>query len=190
MLFRSAGSTATVASLQWWGSSEYIASQQPWNETALSSNIAAFQISILSTDNTPTNRFNVVQSWIIGTNAVTQTLNGTFVPVTYSPVFQLSATLGGAAALGAGNYIVSIGALLNDPNGDAFAWTDGVADGSLPSTQCWATVGEVASQWGTWSRVTDRTSGAFIMSGTITPAPGALALLGLAGATRRRRRAE
>ena len=55
-----AGSTASIASLRWWGASEYIASQEPWNETALSSNIAGFQISILSTDNTPSNQFSEI----------------------------------------------------------------------------------------------------------------------------------
>jgi hypothetical protein len=183
------GSTASIASLQWWGSSEYINSSAPWNETALSANITGFQIAILRTDAGTSTQFPVLTSWTVQRSAVTQTLDGSYTPVTYSPVFQLNASLNGGFSLGAGNYMITVGAILADGQGDAFAWTDGVADGSLPDTQCWATVGDVASQWGTWSRVTDRTSGAFILNGTITPAPGAVALLCVAGTARRRRRA-
>jgi len=185
-----AGSTATLASLQWWGSSEYQSSSSPWTQTSLSANIQGFQVAILRTDGGPSTQFPVVQSWTIQISSVTQTLNGTFTPTTYSPVFQLNAALNGGLSLGAGNYMITVGAILTNGNGDAFAWTDGVADGSLPTTQCWATVGDVASQWGTWSRVTDGTSGAFILNGTTTPAPGAIALLAIAGSSRRRRRAE
>ena len=75
-----------------------------------------------------------------------------------------------------------------DADGDAFAWTDGQADGSLPATQAYATVGDIPTEWGRWSPAGDGTSGAFVLNGTGVPAPGVLALLGLAGTARRRRR--
>jgi hypothetical protein len=161
--------TATIANVQWWGSSEYLASSAPWNETALSANITGFQIAILRTGTGDT-QFPVVASWTVQRNTVMQQLTGSYTPTTYSPVFQLNAALGSGISLGAGTYMITIGAMLSNANGDALAWTNGVADGSLPTTQCWATVGDVPSEWGTWSRVTDGTSGAFILTGTLATA--------------------
>ena len=122
------------------------------------------------------------------TPLITQTLTGTYVPEVLSPVFQLSTALSGNKTLIGGDYLLSIGGLLTDPDADAFAWTDGQDDGSLPATQAYATVGDIPTEWGRWSPAGDGTSGAFVLNGTVVPAPGVLALMGLAGATRRRRR--
>ncbi len=181
------GQTVTIGSIDFWGSSEYISSQAPWTETALSSNVYAIQISILRI--TPgNNQYPVVHSWTIDTPLITQTLTDTYVPEVLSPVFQLSTALSGNKTLIGGDYLLSIGGLLTDADADAFAWTDGQADGSLPASQAYATVGDIPTEWGRWSPVGDGTSGAFVLNGTGVPAPGVLALLGLAGATRRRRR--
>jgi MYXO-CTERM domain-containing protein len=129
----------------------------------------------------------VVHSWTISTPLITQTLTDSYVPDVLSPVFQLSTALSGNKTLIGGDYLLSIGGLLTDADGDAFAWTDGQADGSLPATQAYATVGDIPTEWGRWSPANDGTSGAFILNGVV-PAPGAFALLGLAAAAWRRRR--
>ena len=181
------GQTVTIGSIDFWGSSEYINSQAPWTETALSSNVYAIQISILRI--TPgNNQYPVVHSWTINTPLITQTLTGTYVPDVLSPVFQLSTALSGNKTLIGGDYLLSIGGLLTNADGDAFAWTDGQADGSLPATQAYATVGDIPTEWGRWSPVGDGTSGAFVLNSAPVPAPGVLALLGLVGATHGRRR--
>lgn len=181
------GQAATVSGLRFWGFSEYLASSTPWLQTSLSSNIVAIQVSILRADaGTPV--FPVVQSWTLQIGQVQQALTGNYVPTIFSPVFQLTANLAGNVTLGSGQYVISIGGVLNNPDGDAFGWLDGQADGSLPSTQAYATVGDSAGQWGTWIAVDDGTSGAFELQGEVIPAPGALAVLAVAGAARRRRR--
>jgi hypothetical protein len=181
------GQSVTIGSIDFWGSSEYVNSQTPWTQTALSSNIYAIQVSILRL--TPgNNQYPVVWSWTIYTPLITQTATGTYVPETQSPVFQLSATLSGNRSLLSGDYIMTIGGLLTNVDGDAFAWTDGQADGSQSATQAYATVGDIPTEWGRWSPVNDGTSGAFVLNGTVVPAPGVLALMGLAVTAGRRRR--
>ena len=180
------GQSSTISDITFWGSSEYIQSNTPWNQTALSSNIVGMQIAILRTD-TGTSDFPIVHSWTIQTGQFSQVLTGNYTAETFSPVFRLSSALAGNFTLGAGNYMITIGGVLNDPDGDAFAWTDGLADGSLPATQAYATVGDTPTEWGSWIPISDGTSGAFVLNGTV-PAPGAVALLAMAGLRGRRRR--
>jgi hypothetical protein len=179
------GQASTITDIAFWGSSEYIQSSTPWNQTALSSNIVGMQIAILRTD-TGTSNFPIVHSWTIQTGQFSQVLTGNYTAETFSPVFRLSSVLAGNYTLGAGNYMITIGGVLNDPDGDSFAWTDGLADGSLPATQAYATVGDTPTEWGIWIPVSDGTSGAFVLNGV--PAPGAVALLAMAGLRGRRRR--
>lgn len=181
------GQSSVLSGVTWWGSSEYLNSSTPWNQSALSSNIIGMQVAILRTD-TGTANFPIVQSWTFQIGQITQLTSGTFTPETFSPVFQLSAALTNSVSLSAGNYMITIGGVLLNPEGDAFAWTDGAADGSLPATQAYATVGDIPSEWGTWLPVTDGTSGAFVLQGTTIPAPATLALLGLSALGKRRRR--
>ncbi len=181
------GQSSTISDVTFWGSSEYFNSTTPWNQTALSSNITSMQIAILRTDSGNSN-FPIIKSWTIQVGQFAQVRTGNYTPADYSPVFQLSAALSGDFTLGSGNYMITIGGVLNNPDGDAFAWTDGVADGSLPSTRAYATVGDTPTEWGTWIPISDGTSGAFILGGTTIPVPGAIALLGVAGLHRRRRR--
>jgi MYXO-CTERM domain-containing protein len=115
-----------------------------------------------------------------------QQLTGNYTAGTLSPVFRLSTVLAGNYTLGTGNYMITIGGVLNNPDGDSFAWTDGLADGSLPATQAYATVGDTPTEWGSWIPISDGTSGAFVLNGV--PAPGAVALLAMAGLRGRRRR--
>jgi hypothetical protein len=179
------GQSSTITDIAFWGSSEYIQSSTPWNQTALSSNIISVQIAILRTD-TGTSDFPIVQSWTIQTGQFSQVLTGNYTAGTLSPVFLLSTVLAGNYTLGAGNYMITIGGVLNNPDGDSFAWTDGLADGSLPATQAYATVGDIPTEWGSWIPISDGTSGAFVLNGV--PAPGAVALLAMAGLRGRRRR--
>jgi hypothetical protein len=179
------GQSSTITDIAFWGSSEYIQSSTPWNQTALSSNIISVQIAILRTD-TGTSDFPIVQSWTIQTGQFSQVLTGNYTAGTLSPVFLLSTVLAGNYTLGAGNYMITIGGVLNNPDGDSFAWTDGLADGSLPATQAYATVGDTPTEWGSWIPISDGTSGAFVLNGV--PGPGAVALLAIAGLRGRRRR--
>jgi hypothetical protein len=179
------GQSSTITDIAFWGSSEYIQSSTPWNQTALSSNIISMQIAILRTD-TGTSDFPIVQSWTIQTGQFSQVLTGNYTAGTLSPVFLLSTVLAGNYTLGAGNYMITIGGVLNNPDGDSFAWTDGLADGSLPATQAYATVGDTPTEWGSWIPISDGTSGAFVLNGV--PGPGAVALLAIAGLRGRRRR--
>ena len=179
------GQSSTITDIAFWGSSEYFQSNTPWNQTALSSNIISMQIAILRTD-TGTSDFPIVHSWTIQTGQFSQVLTGNYTAATYSPIFRLSSVLAGNITLGTGNYMITIGGVLNNPDGDSFAWTDGLADGSLPATQAYATVGDTPTEWGSWIPVSDGTSGAFVLNGV--PAPGAVALLAMAGLRGRRRR--
>jgi hypothetical protein len=179
------GQSSTITDIAFWGSSEYIQSSTPWTQTALSSNIISMQIAILRTD-TGTSDFPIVQSWTIQTGLFLQQLTGNYTAGTLSPVFRLSTVLAGNYTLGTGNYMTTIGGVLNNPDGDSFAWTDGLADGSLPATQAYATVGDTPTEWGSWIPISDGTSGAFVLNGV--PAPGAVALLAMAGLRGRRRR--
>ena len=179
------GQSSTITDIAFWGSSEYIQSSTPWNQTALSSNIISVQIAILRTD-TGTSDFPIVQSWTIQTGQFSQVLTGNYTAGTLSPVFLLSTVLAGNYTLGAGNYMITIGGVLNNPDGDSFAWTDGLADGSAPATQAYATVGDTPTEWGSWIPISDGTSGAFVLNGV--PGPGAVALLAIAGLRGRRRR--
>ena len=179
------GQSSTITDVTFWGSSEYLQSSTPWNQTVLSSNIISMQIAILRTD-TGTSDFPIVHSWTIQTGQFSQVLTGNYTAETFSPVFRLSTVLAGNFTLNAGNYMITIGGVLNNPDGDSFAWTDGLADGSVPATQAYATVGDTPTEWGSWIPISDGTSGAFVLNGV--PAPGAVALLAMAGLRGRRRR--
>jgi hypothetical protein len=181
------GQSSTITDIAFWGSSEYLQSTTPWNQTALSSNIIGMQIAILRIDNDPAN-FPIVHSWTIQTGQFSQVLTGNYTTETFSPVFRLSSVLAGEITLGAGNYMITIGGVLNNPEGDSFAWTAGLANGSVPATQAYATVGDTPTEWGTWIPIADNTSGAFVLNGINVPAPGVATLLAMAGLRGRRRR--
>jgi hypothetical protein len=182
--FSLTGSSNLLTGLRVWGSSEFI-DGIPSGNAGVSGNITAMQVTILRVSGS-TGQYPVVANWSIPIAQVTQTNTGWIVAGIETPVFQMDMALANDLTLGAGNYILAVGGILADPDGDAWVWMDGVADGSLPSTQAYLTVGDFAPQWGYWDPVNSGVSGAMVLYGV--PAPGALALLGLAGLRQGRRR--
>ena len=179
-------SDSTVKSLRVWGASEYVESTlPPEQQQLLSNNVTSLQVSIFRLGGQGTS-YPVVASWTISIADVLQARNGAFVPNIMSPVFQIDMNLGGNVSLTAGDYMLSIGGVLADPDGSAFAWISGRSDGSRPGESGYVTTGDIASQWGIWSPDSSGATGAMELYGI--PAPGALAVLALAGRSRGRRR--
>lgn len=183
--FSLSGSGTLLSNLTVWGSSEFT-NGIPSGNAGVSANITRMQVSIMRVSGS-TGDYPMVANWSIPIGQVTQTNTGWLVDGILTPVFRMDMALADQVTLAAGNYILSVGAILEDPDGDAWVWMDGVADGSLPSTQAYLTVGDFAPQWGYWDPINSGVSGAMVLYGV--PAPGALALLGAAGliGTRRRR---
>ena len=181
--------TQTFGSVRLWGASEYIESGiPPWQQTRLSPNISALQVSIFDIGATgPAS--SPRHSWTINVNSITQTATGNNVggSIGYSPVFRLDAALLGGYSLGAGTYLVSVGAVLTIPDGSAFAWMSGIADGSLPASRAYGTSGDQAGEWGQWAPLVTGTTGAIEFYSEI-PGPGAVSLMALGGLARSRRR--
>ncbi|MFM8818036.1 MAG: hypothetical protein ACKOHI_09260 [Phycisphaerales bacterium] len=181
--------TQTFGSVRLWGASEYIESGiPPWQQTRLSANISALQVSIFDIGATgPAS--SPRHSWTINIGSIQQTATGNNVggSIGYSPVFRLEAALLGGYTLGAGNYLVSVGAVLTIPDGSAFAWIAGMADGTLEATRSYGTSGDQAGEWGQWAPLVTGTTGAIEFYSAI-PAPGAVSLLALGGLVRSRRR--
>jgi len=96
--------------------------------------------------------------------------------------YALSGSISGTLA--AGSYVMNIGGFQADPNGDSFVWSTGSIVGGWWYTQ--------NPTWGTWVEaplmVGSEPGGAFRLNGSVVPAPGAMALLGLAGLAGGRRR--
>jgi hypothetical protein len=182
--FSLSGSGTLLSNLTVWGSSEFT-NGNPSGNSGVSANITRMQVSIMRVSGS-TGDYPMVANWSIPIGQVTQTNTGWLVDGILTPVFRMDMVLADQVTLAAGNYILSVGAILEDPDGDAWVWMDGVADGSLPSTQAYLTVGDFAPQWGYWDPVNSGVSGAMVLYGV--PAPGALALLGLAGLRQGRRR--
>ncbi len=190
----------TVKSLSFWGVSEYVFGG---SQAQLSSNIIAIQVAIFRI--TPGNpEFPLAEgessqeaTWTLSRSQFTQVATGSSVDVggSLSPVFRMDAALSGAFELAAGDYMITIGGVLQDPDGDAFAWVDGEYDGGNPATQAYGTRANQPGEWGRWIALDQApdpsASGAVMLFGQGTPVPGpaAIALLGLAGRASRRRRA-
>lgn len=87
-------------------------------------------------------------------------------------------------SLAAGDYIMNVGASQADANGSSFVWSTGSIEGGWWFTQ--------NPTWGSWVEapfsIGAEPGGAFRLTGSVVPAPGALALLGLAGLVSGRRR--
>lgn len=185
----SVGAAQTVGSVRLWGGSEYIESGiPPWQQTRLSANIAAIQVSIFQFGPTgPTS--TPLQSWTVGIGSITQTATGNYIGgnLGYSPVFRLDAALSGNYSLAAGDYLVSVGAVLTIADGSAFAWMAGTANGSLPASRSYGTSGDQVGEWGQWAPLVSGTTGAIEFYSEI-PGPATLPLLALGGLARSRRR--
>ncbi|HMN95411.1 MAG TPA: hypothetical protein PKC43_04270 [Phycisphaerales bacterium] len=83
-----------------------------------------------------------------------------------------------AGFLAAGTYHLNVGAILLDPDGDAFSWSTSVGSGF--SANFFDGLG--------WAAFDDLDVPAFELLGSVVPAPGALALFGALGAVPARRR--
>ena len=181
--------TQTFGSVRLWGASEYVESSiPPWQQTRLSANISAIQVSIFDINGTgPAS--SPRHSWTISVGNITQTATGNYVggSLVYSPVFRLDAALLGGYTLGAGSYLVSVGAVLTIPDGSAFAWMSGIANGLLDDTRSYGTSGDQVGEWGQWAPLVSGTTGALEFYSAI-PGPGAASLLALGGLARSRRR--
>ena len=185
----SISSAQTFGSVRLWGASEYVESSiPPWQQTRLSANISAIQVSIFDIGATgPASAPR--HSWTIGIGSITQSATGNFVGgnLGYSPVFRLEAALLGGYALGPGSYLVSVGAVLTIPDGSAFAWMSGVANGNLDATRSYGTSGDQIGEWGQWAPLVTGTTGAIEFYSEI-PGPATVSLLALGGLVRSRRR--
>lgn len=161
--------TYTTSSLRWWGS------MNGFNGQGIS-NIGNFQIIVWNSTFTGqvTNQtidFTNVTTTATGeTNFFGQPIYEFYVPI----VFQIAS----------GDYYMNIGATLNDAAGDQFVWSEGQNVDNF-----WFTDANGQYKWGDWRQlpnfIGNTAGGAFVLS---APTPGAIALLGLAGLTTRRRR--
>jgi hypothetical protein len=159
----------TTSSLKWWGS------MNGFNGQGLS-NVDCFQIVVWNTDfeTQVTNQIidleNITATATGETNFFGEAIYEFYVPIS----FQITS----------GSYFMNIGAQLNDAAGDQFVWSQGqnVQD-------FWFTDENGQNKWGDWrplpTFIGNTAGGAFVLS---APAPGAIALLGMAGLMGRRRR--
>jgi MYXO-CTERM domain-containing protein len=140
-------------------------------------NMAGYEVIIWNTD-----FGSIAAQWTLSAGDVTAISTGD--ENIYNGLeFAISGTISGTLA--AGSYVMNIGGFQIDPNGDSFVWSTGSIVGGWWYTQ--------NPTWGTWKEaplmISSEPGGAFRLNGTVVPAPGALAVLGLAGlATGRRRR--
>jgi hypothetical protein len=159
----------TTSSLKWWGS------MNGFNDQGIS-NIDCFQI-IVWDSNFQSQVFN--QKIDLANITLTDTGDFNFFG---QPVYEFVVPL--AFQITTGNYFMNIGAQLNDAAGDQFVWSQGEnVDGF------WFTDNNGQYDWGDWrplpNFIGNTAGGAFVLS---APAPGAIALLGMAGMIGRRRR--
>lgn len=159
----------TTSSLRWWGS------MNGFNDQGIS-NIDCFQI-IVWDSNFESQVFN--QKIDLANIKWGETGDFNFFG---QPVYEFVVSL--AFQITTGNYFMNIGAQLNDAAGDQFVWSQGEnVDGF------WFTDNNGQYDWGDWrplpNFIGNTAGGAFVLS---APAPGAIALLGMAGMIGRRRR--
>jgi len=159
----------TTSSLRWWGS------MNGFNDQGIS-NIDCFQI-IVWDSNFESQVFN--QKIDLANIKWGETGDFNFFG---QPVYEFVVPL--AFQITTGNYFMNIGAQLNDAAGDQFVWSQGEnVDGF------WFTDNNGQYDWGDWrplpNFIGNTAGGAFVLS---APAPGAIALLGMAGMIGRRRR--
>lgn len=156
------------SSVEFWGS------MNGFNGQGLS-NIDCIQVVIWSKD---FNNIIFSDRIDLGSWAVTATGESNFFG---EPVYHFKTSY--TNSLKAGTYAIGIGAILNDASGDQMVWSQGV------NTQAFYYTSN--PNWGTWQvlplGIGNTAGGAFMLNAAL-PAPGALALLGLAGICTKRRR--
>lgn len=159
----------TTSSLRWWGS------MNGFNGQGIS-NIDGFQIIVwnsgfdLQVTNQTIDLANITATATGETNFFGEAIYEFYAPL----AFQVSS----------GSYFMNIGAQLNDAAGDQFVWSQG-----QDVQNFWFTDVNGQYTWGDWrplpNFIGNTAGGAFVLS---APAPGAIALLGMAGLAGRRRR--
>jgi MYXO-CTERM domain-containing protein len=163
------GSATTVNGVQWAGNSEnfYYATLQ---------NFAQFRISIYA------NAGGLPGGVVLDTYVAVGATNPTYLGVdayAAAPVYQFEAKFNGLN-LAAGTYWLSIGTVNNAAFGDAFVWQNGVTTNNTIAAEFFD-----GSGFASFAGFGDM---AFAIQAGNVPAPGALALLGMAGLIGRRRR--
>lgn len=165
------GQAWSLGQLTFWGSSE------AYNSTGLA-NFAGFQATIYNSTFT---QVVAQRSWTMAEIATIATGNtNTAGGIEY----QFAGSLGGITLASSGSYRISIGAVLADPQGDAFVWTAGQSAGGGFTTGSSGTWG---STWTANSPI--QGTGSFMLFGNAVPAPGAVAFVALGAMRSRRRRA-
>lgn len=165
------GQAWSLGQLTFWGSSE------AFNSVGLE-NFAGFQATIY---NSAFTQVIAQRTWTMAQMASIATGNtNTAGGIEY----QFAGSLSGITLASPGSYRISVGALLADPEGDAFVWTTGQSAGGGYTTG-------TSGTWGsTWTpNLPLQGSGSFMLFGNAVPAPGGMALLSLAAIGSRRRRA-
>lgn len=183
--FQVTSAGTAINSIRIWGSSEFQDGIPPANR-GVSENIESLEVSIMRVAGTSTNYSRIYNRTFRMSTQVTQTETNIRTAGILTPVFQIDIDLG-EVGLSTGRYIMSIGGILVDPDGDAFIWSDGVADGGQPATQAYLSVGDTAAQWGYWEPVAGGTSASLVLYGV--PGPGAVVAFAVAGLRQGRRRA-
>jgi len=154
--------------LSWWGSSQ--------NFSGLDlGNFSGFEVVIWNADfSAQVAHFDLA----IGSLTTSATGNTNFFG---SPEYLFSSSIAGM--IGPGTYNMNIGAVLANGQGDEFIWSAGADENSFFTSP--------AQPWGTWLPIPpgigDDGLGSFRLEGSTVPAPGAVALLGLASLRGRRR---
>lgn len=158
-----------TSSLRWWGS------MNGFNGQGLG-NVDCFQVVVW---NSTFDSMIVDATYDVSSIAVTSTGEENFFG---QPVYEFFIPF--SFQLASGDYHMNIGAALNDAAGDQFVWSQGEdVDGF------WYTDTNGQYKWGDWrplpNFIGNTAGGAFVMT---APAPGAIALLGMASLVRSRRR--
>ena len=165
------GQAWSLGQLTFWGSSE------AFNSPGLA-NFAGFQATIYNANFT---QVVAQRTWTMAQVATIATGNANSAG---GDEYQFAGSLSGITLAAAGSYRISIGAVLADPEGDAFVWTAGQTAGGGYTT---GNAGTWGSTWTANSPI--QGTGSFMLFGNAVPAPGGFALLALAAMGSRRRRA-
>jgi hypothetical protein len=161
-----------LSSITWWGSSQNFSGGDL-------ANFSGFEIVIWNAD------FSAqVASFNVGIGSITSAETG-LLNFYGSKEYGFSSAINGI--LGPGVYNMNIGAVMANGQGDEFIWSAGAEQQGRYFTS-------PSQPWGSWKlippAVGDDGFGAFRLDGSQVPAPGAIAILGVAGVvTFRRRRA-
>ena len=165
------GQAWSLGQLTFWGSSE------AFNSTGLG-NFTGFQATV----------YNSTFTQVVGQRTWTMAQLATIATGNTNTAggieYQFAGSLSGITLGSAGTYRISIGAVLADPQGDAFVWTAGQTAGGGYTT---GNSGTWGSTWTANSPI--QGTGSFMLFGNAVPSPGGFALLALTAMVSRRRRA-